>query len=342
MAVPLMLLAMLFVACSSEAPTQVFGKSPRNMEWYVDTLQHPSSFQTLLTDLWASSSSDAYAVGHDAALPAAWHFDGKRWQSLDLTFLGACDFYSIIGFSPFDIFSAGARFFTNQSPPPNFIDSGLVTSFDGQNWRRMDLGSIRGEVFYSIWGTSAEDVWAGGKSGQIIHFDGQSWKEFPSEAKGAFLKLSGLRRDEAYALEAPFKPESSSVHYLHRWNGIRWSRMDSTDPGYPASIRFGIVDLESISGSMYSAGQGVYRLDLDGWTNLRAPQSASINGIDGVARDNLICVGSAGQVLHYNGEDWRLVTQVSPTIVWQDVQIGADYVFAVGIDNNKSYLLRGR
>ncbi|MFH1941727.1 MAG: hypothetical protein ABIL68_06445, partial [bacterium] len=38
-------------------------KNPRELSWSVDTLCHPANWQSLLLDIWASSSEDVYIAG---------------------------------------------------------------------------------------------------------------------------------------------------------------------------------------------------------------------------------------------------------------------------------------
>jgi hypothetical protein len=109
-------------------------KNPREYTWTIDTLAYPGSFQTLMGDMWASSPSDVYVVGHnDQAFGKMYHYDGKGWTPVNTPF-GAIDLGAIYGFSANDIWAVGERIDYNPTPPPNFLDSSLIIHFDGSRW----------------------------------------------------------------------------------------------------------------------------------------------------------------------------------------------------------------
>jgi hypothetical protein len=48
---------------------------------------------------------------------------------------------------------------------------------------------------YSVWGTSATDVWAIGDLGTAIHFDGTSWKTVTMPTSQPLRAMTGVPGD---------------------------------------------------------------------------------------------------------------------------------------------------
>lgn len=70
--------------CKSPSGPDVL-KNPREYTWTIDTLAYPGSFQTNMNDIWASSPSDVYVVGHNSdGFRKMYHFNGNTWKPIGL------------------------------------------------------------------------------------------------------------------------------------------------------------------------------------------------------------------------------------------------------------------
>ncbi|MGH2567772.1 MAG: hypothetical protein ACRDGA_05490, partial [Bacteroidota bacterium] len=91
-------------------------KDPRSYTWTIDTLAYPGSFQTAMRDIWGSSPTNVYVVGHNSdGFGKMFHFDGQEWKPVGLnpieggTIEGPIDLSAIHGFSRDNIWVVGQR-----------------------------------------------------------------------------------------------------------------------------------------------------------------------------------------------------------------------------------------
>jgi hypothetical protein len=112
--------------------------------WSTVPLTNPPD----LRGIWGSGPGDIWVVGCAGRV----HFDGTAWTS-DLKAFAAADECAdaLWGSGPSDVISVGAQ----------------TTHFDGTAWGVYPAGP--GEAKWSIWGSSAKDVWAVG-SGVVARF----------------------------------------------------------------------------------------------------------------------------------------------------------------------------
>ena len=97
---------LLFLSmCCKDEPTKPpddTTKDPLTYTWTIDTLAYPGSMQTTMRDIWASSPTDVYVVGHnDQNRGLMYHYDGKSWSDVKLAasqggqILGAMDLSAV-------------------------------------------------------------------------------------------------------------------------------------------------------------------------------------------------------------------------------------------------------
>jgi len=67
----------------------------------------------------------------------------------------------------------------------------------------------------AVSGTSADDVWAVGSGGTILHYDGTNWRPSSSGATGTLFALWAEDRKNAWAVG----DHGTIVH----WDGARWT-----------------------------------------------------------------------------------------------------------------------
>lgn len=68
---------------------------------------------------------------------------------------------------------------------------------------------------YSVWGSHQVDVWAGGRAGLLLHWDGSSWQRFATDAGGDQNGLWGRGPNDIWSV-------TSRGEILH-WDGGTWS-----------------------------------------------------------------------------------------------------------------------
>jgi hypothetical protein len=77
----------ILISCNDKSVDLQTGilKSPFDMTWTADTIYYAGSFQTLMSSMWASSSSDVWIVGHnDRSIGNIYHYDNTQGKMIDL------------------------------------------------------------------------------------------------------------------------------------------------------------------------------------------------------------------------------------------------------------------
>jgi hypothetical protein len=80
---------------------------------------------------------------------------------------------------------------------PEAWTTGICGAGDGWCW---GFPRPTGAKLNRLWGTSAEDVWAVGEGGTIIHFDGARWAQVPSGTTDALVAIGGRGPGDAWAI----------------------------------------------------------------------------------------------------------------------------------------------
>jgi hypothetical protein len=101
-----------------------------------------------LNGVWASASTDVFAVGSSNDHAIIYHFDGTSWATMTVPPTGPL--LDVWGTSSTDVYAVGA---------------GTILHYDGQSWIevRADVERLAG-----VWASSASDVFAVGSGGTIL------------------------------------------------------------------------------------------------------------------------------------------------------------------------------
>lgn len=316
-------------------PPSPHPKDPRTFTWTIDTLEYPGAFQTLMFDVWASSPTDVYVVGHtDVVRGLMWHFDGTNWSDVKLSTSqggpigGPISLRAIHGFGPSDIYAVGRRIFTTPPPqPPVLSDSSLLIHYNGVAWNEIYLPG--GRILNEVWGNSTSDMWVCGGDGTLFRSDG-TWKR---DSVGvytppdSYFQLSGIASlgSTEYMIGNTYENNTGKItNYFFVHDDDTWVLSDSfVVSGSATEDKWGSSGLwlspESI---LYSVGRGVFVYESGSWTPLffSQPHLWSVNGTGG---ESIFAVGELGDILHFNGEDWFQFTDldfagVVYTGVWTD------------------------
>jgi hypothetical protein len=183
-----------------------------------------------LEGVFGASASDVWAVGDHAAL----HFDGGTWSALgpddvELEALsGAAGIYVGVGAEGAIRRFANGAWTTERSGTHEKLEGVWVIDAthaiavgasvwlqqDGSDWR-----AIEGRPpATSVWGSSANDVWAVGPDG-IEHWDGAAWSHASGIPEGPLFAVWGRAANDVWAAGA-------SGRLLH-FDGGTWTASES-------------------------------------------------------------------------------------------------------------------
>ena len=130
-----------------------------------------------LVDVWAASSTEAWAVGERGTIV---RWNGMTWAAVTPA-VSTAALRGIWGSAANDVWVVGTE--------------GTILHFDGMTWSstaRADAGADAGAPVFSlndVWGSAADDVYAVGSGGTILHFDGSSWS---AQNSGTGIPLNGV------------------------------------------------------------------------------------------------------------------------------------------------------
>ena len=185
----------------------------------------------------------------------------------------------------------------------------------------------------AIHGISADDAWAVGDEGLILHLQNRSWSTVPSHTQYPLRGVWAASAVDAYAC--------GEFGTLLRWNGQGWKQVLSNSPE-PLYAIWGTSPAD-----VYAVGDHGMLTHYDGiaWRPSRLPTAANLRGIWGTGPTDVWVVGDLGTVLHWNGRDWKPFQQeterrfnavhgTSPIDVWAVAAPGAHFT-AIHWDGRK-------
>ncbi len=82
-------------------------------------------------------------------------------------------------------------------------------------------------ALHGIWGSGASDVWAVGYGGAIVHWNGTRWSTVASGTTDALEAVSGSGPDDVWAVGASQVGKWPSFGAILHWNGVTWSKRAS-------------------------------------------------------------------------------------------------------------------
>lgn len=167
------------------------------------------------------------------------------------------------------------------------------------------------QAVQALWAGSPQDLWAVGKAGLLMHYDGQKWNPavLPPGATPDLYGVWGSSGSDVWAV--------GSVGQLLHYDGTAWSR----SPGPVAQTLYGIWGTGP--GDIYAAGASptpttpgtILHYDGSAWT---AVVSAGLGtgSFESVWTDRtdsqlVYACGAAGLLVRYNGATWDAIP--SPT-----------------------------
>jgi len=311
----------------------------------VDTVLDSQHGQLHLQSVWGSSNKDVYAVGWGSAFTTIWHYDGSSWNNLNLAsghggpIIGAFVLEAITGLGANDIWAVGAIWKTGS--PSDILESFSVHK-DKNGWHSVPMDS--GGMMKCIAAVSSNDIWAGGLSGTLQHYEGTKWKRVSLNGDSAHIgSIAVISSNEVY-LEAYGVVNLQAYQKLLKWNGESVSTIDSFTISGPSSYRFG-YNITAIDGVMYSTGFGVWKWNGLAWTKI-VNDIEEIVSMTKVTTGEFLLVGPTGKVFAYdNGSVTALKTPGGSNCILRSSWADSKGVFVVGFDFDqdwKSVILRGQ
>lgn len=324
-------------------PSQTLDTTSHNFSWKFFTLGEGNS--SSLQDVTIISDSLAYAVGEIYLKDSTGAFDplpynsaiwnGQDWVPKRISVLLSGNqivppLEGVIAFSENDIWCVGS----------------FPIHGDGNTWTLFHLQNMGISASVSkVWGTSSSNMYFVGRSGSIVHFDGNNWQKIES---GTDLRFSDVYGSiDPQTLQTQIFSVCTSNFPLNRGifriDGNKATEVSSS----PIQWELNSVWFES-NKQYYVAGDGIYQKNdiSDGsWKNepLDITHYATTK-IRGQSSNDLFAVGSFGDCIHWNGATW-LSFQAQTGLSngsYTSLSFKRDKVVVVGADQSLARIALGQ
>jgi hypothetical protein len=280
--------------------------------WQFETLSFGGATSSYFNDVAIINDTLAYAVGfifmndsNGHCIPDAYNiakWDGKEWMfnriQVKLTYM---DSYMITDQDPITTlyaFNPDDIFFVSRA--------GGVTRLLNGKQVLLDIPYGHGPGSYKVWGANNNDMYFVGGNGRVVHYKNNSWEVLNTGTNQDFYDIYGATdpvsgKTEVLSVCSQDFPFSTGIYRVE----------GSTVAPIP------ITPLENELWSIwfvpnrhyYAVGDGIYeknQLSDSLWKNKQL--DITKKGSDLVRGNNIndvIVVGSFGEILHFNGATWK-------------------------------------
>jgi len=133
-----------------------------------------------------------------------------------------------------------------------------------------------------VHGTGSDDVWVGGISGTLLHWNGTGWEDFSIATDAAIWGIYAKSPTEAYAVGGTSSWGGDRA-VAFAWDGQSWAPMDLPAAARDAASLFKVTD----------AGDAVWMVGVDGLA-LRATGGQALVSVPTGYADDLVTVNAMG------------------------------------------------
>ncbi|MCP4122737.1 MAG: hypothetical protein GY751_13370 [Bacteroidetes bacterium] len=249
-------------------------------------------------NVWGSSESDVFVVGHLDWQKAAVHYDGNSWTLMNFPD-NSGRLHDVWGTSGSDVFAVGS--------------TGQIMHYDGASWSLMD-DIASASTYCVISGTSSSNVftshWDGIGGGRLLHYDGNSWSY-----TGDHLDLRDIYNTSDSDLYAIGSIQGTSgFKGVYHYDGNSWSNvqiLSGNGSGIWGSSNSDIyvVGYDIIKGR-------IWHYNGSAWTSVNVPELSDtlLFNVWGSSPSNVVAVGQ--HIYHFNGTSWNKIPTPVNSINW--------------------------
>jgi uncharacterized protein YjdB len=256
-----------------------------------------------LIDVWATSTTNAWAVGE---LGFIYRFNGTTWTrqtSPTSTTLNA-----VWGSGSSDAFAGG--------------NNGIILHWDGTAWTPM-TSPTAGDVV-GLWGTSSQNVYATTSYGEVLRYNGSGWSIATAQANPLYA-VYGSSASDVYAV--------GDLGTLLKYDGTTWTASTTGNStlltGVWASAPNNVftVGVNGITGVGYRYGTA--------WQTLNVGSTVELTSIWGPSPSDIYVSGALGTILRFDGNSWQTMPTGSSEYLWSLTgdPSGLGAGFAVGFNS---------
>lgn len=287
-----------------------------------------------------------------------YHYDGMNWTKMDSGVNSRV--WCLWGTSKDNLYAA-------------IHEKERILHYDGKKWTPVLIPDSEKCTFYSVFGFSENDIYAGGDEGTLAHFDGKKWEISKNAGfkRADFIKsISGSSSTDLYLCSYFGKiihwngKESETVStqvrkkcfygiwsvskdcvfavgddgVINRFNGKEWKRLTFGNPNKRTNEEQSPKSIQSVDNNQYPIIHCVNKK----WIPQKDVTDLDLVGVWGTSNDNVFAVGNAGAIFHFDGKKWR--QQESPAIktLYSVRGSAPESVFACGVGGTIVHYVRGK
>jgi serine/threonine protein kinase len=210
-------------------------------------------------------------------------------------------------------------------PPPPQNDTTAPTGPllpPGMSWS--EVASNTTQALQDVWGTGPTNLWAVGRGGTLLRYNGTAWAEVPSSAATSKVYLNAIWGSAADDVWVTGK-EGTILHF----DGNKWNEV-------PSGAKDSLKDVWGVNKTTaWSVGENgvILRWNGNDWSPVQSGTETELRGIWGSGPDDVWAVGGAdasdGIILHWDGKKWgpHGKTEARLNALWGSA---ANDVWAVG------------
>jgi hypothetical protein len=272
-----------------------------------------------------------YIDGEEDIYNAA-YWNGEVWELKRIPF-SLCpngqeildDCVSVFAFSESDIW---------------FTSSASITHWDGNTFKRdCTINQLINGSIKQLWGTSSQDMYAVGRNGTIVHYNGENWTKIESNTEADISDIWGVVQDngDKYII-APagnlFQMSEKKLLRIHSDNSV-------TEENWFSETKLHYSSWFSNANRLFVCGSGVHWRDASStWHSFTELPNIYTNRIRGTANNDIFTAGDFGLAAHYNGKHWRVLNTLHDVSSFYSLDAADDTIVMVGINGIKAVIYK--
>lgn len=328
---------------SDELKTKTLDTTDHNYTWQKFEFGEIECGSSYFYDVAIVDENNIWAVGsikskdslgncHTQAYNAV-HWDGDKWELKRIMFYTICGQTSLTSYPAKSIFvfNDGEIWISSSGDKIAILKKGI----------QIDKFCLPSNVSMSInklWGSSTNNLYAVGDGGNIVHWNGSSWTKIES---GTTLNINDIYGDGDDILCVAANVLLSKDLEILKISNLKAEKLPKEMMNtYMSGIWYDGYR------KYYVAGGGVWKSFKNDifWTIEPRPKAYYMNGIRGTGKNRIVSVGALGEVLYYNGVNWKSLD--SETLLnggkYVSVDVKDNVIVAAGIDSDRGVIMVGR
>jgi hypothetical protein len=207
-----------------------------------------------------------------------------------------------------------------------------VSCFAGE-WTTMQSpfvsSNVPGSGLHAVWGSAADNVYAVGTVGTILHYDGSAWSIMNSPTTRDLNGIWGRSGNDIFAVGSAVDYNVDTnyrIPTILHYDGTTWGKMSAL-----SKTGFGSV-WGTPGGDLFVAGayDPIY-FDGNCWSYVPTPNYFEwISAVWGFNSSDVYAVGTRGTILHYDGSVLTRMDSGTTEYLWGIWGSSGSDVFAVG------------